>query len=131
MVLRSRALLLITLVALAMTPASPTVASEASTDSEDRASMTVDEARRFRAELGLDTDTALLENLARSTVVSESFGLPLSPEEEALLQVRLRIQSELRPLGSYKREHQDVSAGCGSVMHPELPWTTRRPSTWP
>lgn len=78
---------------------------------ENEGLLPLDEARRFRAELGLDTHPGLLERLARTTPPSPTFGLPLTPDEEALLQERARIQNELGPAKEYEATHRAVWGG--------------------
>jgi hypothetical protein len=72
---------------------------------------TLAEAVRFRQTFGLDAREAVVEELARSTAPSEVFGVPLTIAEEAVMQRRGEIQSQLGALRTYANRHRDVWGG--------------------
>lgn len=74
-------------------------------------------AAQFRWEMGLDASVEAIMNRASLFDPSPVFGLPLSPDEEALMLERGRIQQELDPLRSYRRDH-DTSWGGLWLSYP-------------
>jgi hypothetical protein len=70
----------------------------------------LDEAIRFRAEMGLGTDRAAVEELIALGSVSPLFDVALTSDEETLLLARGRIQSEL-DLGAFRAAHRSVLGG--------------------
>ncbi len=71
----------------------------------------MNEALRIRAERGLETNLEFVEGLAASTPPSALFGIPLAPDEEALLRESVRIHDQLGPLKQFEHEHADVWGG--------------------
>lgn len=69
------------------------------------------EAIRFRKELGLESDFDFVQQLAWSTTQSAVFGLPLTPEEEALLLKRGAIQDDLGPVRAYRDSNRATWGG--------------------
>jgi hypothetical protein len=72
----------------------------------------VDDAIRFRTDLGLDADSAYVLHVATDPKASSSaYGIPLLPAEQADLDARGQLQRQLWPLEDYIADHPQEIAG--------------------
>jgi hypothetical protein len=80
----------------------PTLASDAPA---------IAEAVRFRTDFGLNSDPAYVAEVAASYTPSDAFGVPLTPEEETLMERRAALPSELGKLREYRMAHRSTWGG--------------------